>query len=103
MKSPLFATSAILCLINAGAFAGVPCSEEIKDAALAHAKSDGYGSCTAGDPTPGPGVQLRVGYGSIDLLCQEHISQVSVETRPITYSYSFNAGECRSVGIYDLN
>lgn len=89
-------------LIASNSFAAIPCASEIKRLAVEKAESEGFFQCGVGEPRLSAAVELRGEYGSVGLICQRHISQVSVASEPISYLFSAGAGDCSSVVITDL-
>ena len=99
----------IAARMHGGTSTEIACAKEIKKKALEKAKSEGYGSCHAGEPTLTSAVELRDEYGSIGLSCTRHISRVSVVSEPVSYLFSLRtpfstvALNCSEITVLDSN
>lgn len=82
--------------------ASVACTRDIQEAASQRAKMDGLDNCHIGVPTlsvASGDTQQQRRTGSIGLLCQRHISEVSVISEPVSYVFSIVPGSCSSISI----
>jgi hypothetical protein len=82
----------VVVTIQGSAFASVICSGEIQQKALERAAQDGLESCRVGELALIPEVaQERGEFGTINLVCERHVSQESVVTESQSFLFSVPA------------
>jgi len=107
MKTIIVSLLAVVA-IQSSAFAAIICSNEIKNKALESASYDGHGDCRVGELNLD---QIMIAddseTGTISLVCERHVSQLSVATETVLYQFSvpsyadMKALDCSAVSLSD--